>query len=98
MRGMISISELYYLQLVRGGNGSGTVGNSMLWWRWGGNGYGCDIRDAQVFTGQELLEQYLVGPATSDPGKYRAWPKRHIDRNISIHIDHQHIDRKESIS
>lgn len=68
------------------------VGNSMTWWRKEGRGYGCDIREAEVFSEMRALK--LI----QDAGyKYRAWPKEYIDARISHHIDMQHCDEDEAV-
>lgn len=73
------MSEEYYLQDSRE-----YVGNSMLWWAKGCNGYVCDIRNAHVFTKEEALQHYSSRD-TDIP-----WPKEYIDSKISNHIDSQH--------
>lgn len=79
------MSELFYVQDKRQ-----IVGNSMSWWKKDGYGYGCDIRQAEVFT-KERVDKLI-----KDAGyKYRAWPKEYIDSRISHHIDMQSVDNDE---
>lgn len=79
------MSELFYLQDARC-----IVGNSMSWWALGGRGYTCDIRCAQVWTKDELLEEnYWEGH-----GKYLPWPKEKIDQLVQWHIDCQDVQYK----
>lgn len=76
---------LFYLQ-----DGRTIVGNSIVWWAKGGRGYVCDIREAHVFTLDEVV-QYL------DASKNRvAWPKAYIDNRVSHHIDIQHCDKEDA--
>lgn len=78
------MSELYYLQDKRD-----YVGNSMLWWREGGGGYTCDIREAGVFSKEAAYSQHRCRD-TDIP-----WPKDYIDARISHHIDMQKCKRKD---
>lgn len=78
---------LYYIQDKRS-----MVGNSMSWWRKGGAGYGCDIREAEVFT--ETRAKALI---ESDGHKYRMWPKSHVDAHIQHHVDFQYLDHTKAV-
>lgn len=80
------MSRLFYIQDKRA-----HVGNSMVWWRKEGRGYGCDIREAEVF--DEDRAKRLIADAGY---KYQAWPKDYIDSRISHHIDMQHCEHDES--
>jgi hypothetical protein len=80
------MSDEYYVQDKRQ-----IVGNSMLWWKRGGRGYGCDLREAEVFSKEgaaKLIE--------SSGHKYRAWPKEYIDSRVSHHIDFQYCETDEA--
>lgn len=72
----------YYIQDKRS-----MVGNSMLWWRKGGLGYGCNLAEAEVFSLERA--QALI---RSSGYKYRAWPKEYIDQRVSQHVDLQHVE------
>jgi hypothetical protein len=78
------MSEEYYLQDSRE-----YVGNSILWWAKGCNGYVCDIRNAHVFTKEEALQRH------SSRGTDIPWPKEYIDAKISNHIDRQHCQSSD---
>ncbi len=77
---------LYYLQDDRQ-----IVGNSMLWWREGGKGYTCDLKEAGVFT-----KENLPILRSSDI----AWPKDYIDARTALHVDSQLVrsDECETLS
>jgi hypothetical protein len=79
--------HFYYIQDTRQ-----IVGNCLLWYAENGRGYTCNINRAHVFRAHEIEKIVKEGQ-----GKYRAWPKTHVDANISSHVDMQHIDREKSI-
>jgi hypothetical protein len=79
----ISMEPLYYLQDSRQ-----TVGNSMLWWRRDGQGYCCDVREAEVYSKKEAYAQHAMR-GTDIP-----WPKPYIDQRVAHHIDFQKCDRE----
>ncbi len=66
------------------------VGHSMCWWKRGGHGYGCDIRNAEVFT-RAAAEKLCRTHRESH--NFSMWPKSYIDGRVSHHIDAQHADR-----
>ena len=68
------------------------VGNSIMWFAKGGNGYTTDIDKAEIFTKDDAV--FLT---TVDPDKYRAWSCKHINEHISRHVDMQHVDYRYSI-
>lgn len=74
-------ADEYYMQDTRS-----HVGNSMMWWARGGQGYTCDIRKAMVFS-REAAEGRHRMRSTDRP-----WPKPYVDARISHHIDFQHCD------
>ena len=74
------VPEMFYLQDARG---SGVVGNCMLWWAKGRNGYVCDIREAHVFTRDAAIAQNEMR-STDKP-----WHKDYIDNKIQHHVDIQ---------
>jgi hypothetical protein len=81
------MSELYYLQDKRD-----YVGNSMLWWRAGGAGYCCDVREAGVFTKEQAFDQHRCRD-TDIP-----WPKPYIDARVAHHVDMQRVKLTEAQS
>ncbi len=66
---------------------SGKVGNCLLWWRTGGNGYTCDIADAEKFSQDD---PHLAEILRSS--KYTVWPAEYIDDRTTLHVDHQKLD------
>lgn len=79
----------YYVQR----HASGYVGNSLVWWRKGGSGYVCDLREAEVWSEEDSAALIL-----SDQGqKYTRWPKDEIDPLIQHHIDMQDVRRLEPV-
>jgi len=79
------MSELYYLQDKRD-----YVGNSMLWWRAGGSGYCCDVREAGVFTKEQAFAQHRCRE-TDIP-----WPRSYIDARVAHHVDMQRVKLTEA--
>lgn len=73
----------YYLQDSRQ-----YVGNCMLWWRKGAEGYTTDLAEAMVIEEHELL---LYTRDTDIP-----WPKDYIDAAAAQHVDHQRVDRAQA--
>jgi len=78
--------KLYYVER----SASGYVGNCLLFWRKGGKGYGCDLKEAEVFTVDDLR-------SISRDGKYRVWPKEYIDARATFTVDHQYLELNEGI-
>lgn len=68
---------------------SGTVGNSLLWWKIDNCGYACDIKKARVWTEKESAE--LIEKDRGE--KYTRWPKDQIDQIIQHHVDIQDVRR-----
>jgi len=70
----------------------GYVGNAMCWWRKGGGGYTCDIREAEMFPVEEAERI-----ARSDrPGKYTVHLCSDIESNKEAQkliIDCQYISK-----
>lgn len=77
----LSDEDMYYVQDARN-----YVGNSVLWWGLNSSGYACDIRKAQKYTKEELLKRFAKG-RDSDV----IWSAKHVEANISQHIDSQHL-------
>jgi hypothetical protein len=65
---------------------SGYVGNCLLWWRKNGAGYGCDLREAEVFDDSDPQFQGILRDK-----KYRVWEKDYVDGCACLHVDHQRL-------
>lgn len=76
------MSELYYLQDSRS-----FVGNDVLWWAQGGNGYTTDLRKAKTYTREEA--QAMHAARSSDI----PWPKEYIDGKTRPAVDFQYLSR-----
>ena len=63
---------------------SGCVGNSMVWWEQGDNGYTCDIQKARVWSDEDSARLVLMSSE-----KYARWPKASIDGILQHHVDIQ---------
>ena len=81
------MADEYYLQDTRC-----VVGNSMMWWQKGGNGYTCDIKKAEVYSREEAFKKHAN--RSSD----RPWPKAYIDLRLQHHVDVQSCDYAEAIN
>lgn len=73
--------NLFYMQDTRT-----MVGNDILWWAKGGNGYTTDLNKAQVWTEFEAMSQ----SKTRDTD--RPWPKGYIDARTRPAVDFQYVD------
>ena len=67
------MNELFYVQNVK----QGCVSDSILWWKQGDAGYVYDIREAKVFTADEIDNMLSI-----KLGDKRAWPKDYIDERM----------------
>ena len=74
----------YYIQNWK----AGYLGNAIVFWRKGRNGYTEDLDSAEIFSEAEAKEICL-----GDPIKNKAWPVKYIDSNKGIKriIDSQYI-------
>lgn len=79
--------ELFYLQDSRG-----YVGNDVLWWAKGGNGYTTDLSKAETYTKEEA--QRMHNCRLSDI----PWPKAYIDGKTRPAVDMQYIKRDEALA
>jgi len=68
------------------------VGNDMLFWALGGNGYTTDMRKAQVYTKAEAVKQHEMR-ITDIP-----WPKAYIDAKTRPAVDFQHVRRADALA
>ena len=76
----------YYLQDSRS-----FVGNDVLWWRKGGEGYTTDMREAETYTKDEAQRMHRA--RNSDI----PWPKNYIDTKTRPAVDFQDIKRAEAL-
>lgn len=79
--------QLFYMQ-----DGRSYVGNDVLWWAKGGNGYTTDLRNAQTYTKDEA--QQMHNSRRSDI----PWPKEYIDAKTRPAVDMQYIKRDEALA
>ena len=78
--------QLFYLQDSRG-----YVGNDVLWWCEGGNGYTTDLRKAATYA-KDAAERMHDTRETDIP-----WPKEYIDARTRPAVDMQYIDRSHAL-
>lgn len=80
-------AELFYLQDSRT-----FVGNDLMFWAAGGNGYTTDLSKAHVFTRAEALSKHAVRP-TDIP-----WPKAYMDARTRPAVDFQYVKIKDALA
>jgi hypothetical protein len=68
------------------------VGNDVLWWARGGNGYTTDVSKAHVYSYEEAQQMHRSRP-TDVP-----WPKGYIDAKTRPAVDMQYIQRDEALA
>lgn len=78
------IDEKFYIH-----NGD-YVGNSMLWWALGSNGYTTDLDKAEKYSLDEAK-------AICKEGKHTAYPVDYISKRVSKSVDIQNISPSESL-
>lgn len=81
----MSEQKMYYVR------NEGYLGNALLWWKKGCNGYTCDIRDAHKFTFEEA-QSICKRPVDT------AYECDYIDELIiaqKLIIDCQYVDNKK---
>lgn len=76
------MSDLFYLQDSRS-----YVGNDVMWWALGGNGYTTDLRLAQTYTREEALAMHQARESDIP------WPKDYIDGKTRPAVDFQYLSR-----
>jgi hypothetical protein len=81
------MSDQFYLQDSRS-----YVGNDMLFWAKGGNGYTTDINKAEVYTKAKAMAQHYS--RISDI----PWPKDYIDAKTRPAVDMQYVKREEALA
>lgn len=79
--------EQFYMQDSRG-----YVGNDVLWWAQGGNGYTTDLSKAQTYTKEEAQRMHNSRPSDVP------WPKGYIDAKTRPAVDMQYIRRDEALA
>jgi hypothetical protein len=72
--------ELYYIQDTRT-----YVGNSVMWWRVGGNGYTTDLKHAWKVSADVAASQMRCRSTDI------AWKCSEIDAGAQTHFDHQKL-------
>lgn len=80
------IEPLFYLQDSRS-----YVGNDVLWWAKGGNGYTTDLSKAHVYSLKDAQAQHDMRPSDIP------WPKDYIDGKTRPAVDMQYIKRDEAL-
>jgi hypothetical protein len=81
------VSDQFYLQDSRS-----YCGNDVFWWAKKANGYTTDLRQAQVFTKEEVQKMHDARE-TDIP-----WPKEYIDAKTRPAVDVQHIKKTEALA
>ena len=71
--------DTYYVQDRRS-----YVGNSILWWAKGGNGYTTDITKAHKYSKSDLQKSWRDTDII--------WSAEHVDKNIKQHVDMQSLN------
>lgn len=77
-----SETDTFYIQ-------NGYVGNSVMWWGLGGAGYTTNILNAQKYTKEEILSQFVDGRQED-----RIWLASHVEKNIKQHVDAQNLEHE----
>lgn len=80
------MSELYYIR-------NKFVGNCALWWREGGLGYTCDLREAGKFTREEA-ERVCY----DRPGEDFMHAVDKVDAIAQMHVDVNRLFQRERIA
>lgn len=78
---------LFYIQK------SGFVGNCMLFWAKGGCGYTTDIKNAQIYTKQQVLDNHI-----KQGEEHIIWVAYHIEHVASKMVDFHKTDSAFSIN
>jgi len=79
--------EYFYVQDARN-----YVGNAVLWWGLGSNGYVCDIHKAQKYTKKEIVDKFGDGRETDI-----VWIGSHVEKGIKEIVDAQNLRREYSV-
>lgn len=78
------MSTLYYLQDSRS-----FVGNCVMWWAKGGNGYTSDLSRAETYTLEAAMVQHRCRPSDVP------WPKDYVDARTAPTVDAQKLKRAD---
>lgn len=81
------MSPYFYMQDSRG-----YVGNDVLWWAKGGNGYTTDLSKAEVYGLEQAQQMHNARPSDIP------WPKDYIDQKTRPAVDMQYIRRDEALA
>lgn len=75
----------YYIQ----NKNAGYLGNAILFWAKGRNGYTADLDNSEIFT-----EEEAKSICNGNPDKNKAWPVEYIDANKGIQriVDSQYLE------
>ena len=65
----------------------GYVGNCLLFWRKGGHGYSSDLKDAEVFDGDNPKLSTII-----KDGRYSVWVKEYVDNVSCLHVDSEYLN------
>ncbi len=83
----LSDSDTYYVQ-----DASQYLGNLVFWWGKNNNGYTTYISNAEIYTKQEIIKRF-----TNFNKEYVVWNSKHVEENITRHVDIQNLDRALSV-
>jgi len=81
------MSDEFYLQDSRS-----YVGNDMMFWAKGSNGYTTDLRKAEVYTKAQAVAQHQSRESDIP------WPKDYIDAKTRPAVDMQYVKREEALA
>ena len=79
--------EMFYVQDARD-----YVGNAVLWWGLNSFGYVTDLKRAQKYTKQEVIDRFGRGRETDV-----IWPASHVENAIREYVDIQGLKREYSL-
>ena len=65
----------------------GYVGNCLLFWRKGGHGYSCDLREAEIFDAEDQKLKTII-----KDGRYSVWVKEYVDNVACLHVDAEYLN------
>jgi len=72
---------------------SGYVGNCVMWWAKGNRGYQVDIEKAEMYTKDEILNDFIKAGRKDET----IWECSHVDANIQKYVDAQYLEAKFKI-
>ena len=68
---------------------NGYVGNSVLWWGRRSSGYVSEIQKAELYTKQEILDNFVSGREEDI-----IWEAKHVLDNVRSHVDGQYLSKE----